>query len=182
MKGFKTSLGPPKARTDAMARCAAERSLCLTASAQPFCWSLACCSSSFAADARQRRFTEAKLGKASNALTETETLGKFLANDGKVTESSHFNHQQKTSPIDQRGVSYPLPPMHHPLSTVQVLRFYCLWDTRDTVPNGERRLYTLNYFLSDDTVEVLETKDPAGGRDPWVRQFLPILLRVGLEP
>ena len=59
----------------------------------------------------------------------------------------------------------------------QVLRFYCLWDTRKTVPNGERRIYTLNYFLADDTVEVLETRDPAGGRDPWVR-----LRRLRLPP
>lgn len=81
------------------------------------------------------RFTEAKLGKASNALTEHETLGQFLANDGKV------------------------------------LRFFCLWDTRGQIENGERRLYTLNYYLADDTVEVLETKDLAGGRDPWARML-----------
>lgn len=99
-KGFKKSLGPPKARTDDFTR-----------------------------------FTEAKLGKASNALTERETLGQFLANDGKV------------------------------------LRFFCLWDTRGQLENGERRLYTLNYYLADDTVEVLETKDPAGGRDPWARML-----------
>lgn len=87
------------------------------------------------------RFTEAKLGKASNALTEVDTLGQFLENDGKV------------------------------------LRFYCLWDTRKTARDGERRLYVLNYYLADDCVEVLETKDPAGGRDPWAR-----MLRKGKLP
>lgn len=52
-----------------------------------------------------------------------------------------------------------------------MLRFFCLWDTRGKAENGERRLYTLNYYLADDTVEVLETKDPAGGRDPWARML-----------
>lgn len=100
-KGFKKSIGAPKARTDEFTR-----------------------------------FTEAKLGRASNALTERETLGQFLANDGKV------------------------------------LRFFCLWDTRGSRGEfGERLLYTLNYYLADDTVEVLETKEPGGGRDPWARML-----------
>lgn len=87
------------------------------------------------------------------------------------TASSPTLPRSTRSPPDNPS----LPPAAHPPS--QVLRFFCLWDTRGQVENGERRLYTLNYYLADDTVEVLETKDSAGGRDPWAR-----MLRRGKLP
>jgi len=48
----------------------------------------------------------------------------------------------------------------------QVLRFHCCWDDRDTL-YGDLRLFTLNYFLSDDSVEVAEDNPPNSGRDPF---------------
>ena len=38
--------------------------------------------------------------------------------------------------------------------TLQVLRFWCVWDDR-TGLYGDRRPYVLHYFLEDDTVEIL---------------------------
>uniref|UniRef100_A0A7S3GFT2 Uncharacterized protein n=1 Tax=Palpitomonas bilix TaxID=652834 RepID=A0A7S3GFT2_9EUKA len=58
----------------------------------------------------------------------------------------------------------------------KVLRFYCLWDDRDNM-FGQKRPYVLHYFLSDDTVEILEVNEPNSGRDPFPsflkRQRLP---------
>jgi hypothetical protein len=45
----------------------------------------------------------------------------------------------------------------------KVLRFYCQWS--DPKMFGEKRPYTVHYFLSDDTVEVLEVPQPNSGRD-----------------
>jgi hypothetical protein len=48
----------------------------------------------------------------------------------------------------------------------KVLRFYCIWDDRTSL-YGDVRLFTLQYFLSDDTIEVTETNPPNCGRDPF---------------
>ncbi|XP_070534018.1 EF-hand domain-containing protein 1-like [Ptychodera flava] len=53
----------------------------------------------------------------------------------------------------------------------KVLRFYCVWDDRDSM-FGEIRPYVLQYYLVDDTVEVREVHEPNDGRDPF-----PLLLR-----
>ncbi|XP_077990031.1 EF-hand domain-containing protein 1-like [Glandiceps talaboti] len=53
----------------------------------------------------------------------------------------------------------------------KVLRFYCMWDDRDSM-FGEIRPYILQYYLVDDTVEVREVHEPNDGRDPF-----PLLLR-----
>lgn len=47
----------------------------------------------------------------------------------------------------------------------KVLRFFCLFDDRDSL-YGERRPYILHYFLADDTIEVLEVNETNSGRDP----------------
>ena len=57
----------------------------------------------------------------------------------------------------------------------KVLRFYCLWD--DTSFYGETRPYVVNYYLSDDAVEVLEVATANSGRDPF-----PSLLKKGKLP
>ena len=42
----------------------------------------------------------------------------------------------------------------------KVLRFYCLWDDRNSI-YGERRPYVLHFYLEDDTVEVFSvSKNP----------------------
>jgi len=56
-------------------------------------------------------------------------------------------------------------------SFAQVLRFFCVWDDRDSM-FGEMRPYVLHYFLVDDTVEIREVHRPNDGRDPF-----PVLLR-----
>jgi hypothetical protein len=47
----------------------------------------------------------------------------------------------------------------------RVLRFFCVWN--DTKLYGEPRPLELNYFLADDTVEVMEVKETNAGRDPF---------------
>ncbi|KAJ1546207.1 EF-hand domain-containing protein 1, partial [Cladochytrium tenue] len=53
----------------------------------------------------------------------------------------------------------------------KVLRFFCVWDDRDSM-FGEAREFVLHYYLVDDCVEVREVQKPNDGRDPF-----PILLR-----
>eukprot|EP00798_Chlamydomonas_sp_ICE-L_P024281 gene24281-9880_t len=48
----------------------------------------------------------------------------------------------------------------------KVLRFWCVWDDRQTM-FGDRRPYILHYFLENDTVEILEVRDGNNGRDPF---------------
>lgn len=53
----------------------------------------------------------------------------------------------------------------------KVLRFYCVWDDRDSL-YGEKRHFTFLYFLVDDTIEIRERHTANNGRDSF-----PILLR-----
>jgi EF-hand domain-containing protein 1 len=57
------------------------------------------------------------------------------------------------------------------LVPLQVLRFWCVWDDRQSM-YGDRRPYVLHYFLEDDTVEILEINENNSGRDPF-----PVFLR-----
>ena len=61
-------------------------------------------------------------------------------------------------------------------SSLQVLRFYCLWDDRQAL-FGDRRPYRLHCFLEDGSCEILETREPNSGREPF-----PVFLRRGLLP
>ncbi|KAK3259014.1 hypothetical protein CYMTET_31968, partial [Cymbomonas tetramitiformis] len=50
----------------------------------------------------------------------------------------------------------------------KVLRFFAVWDTRKEDPlDGERRAFVLNYYLSDDEIEILEVCERNSGRDPF---------------
>jgi hypothetical protein len=53
----------------------------------------------------------------------------------------------------------------------KVLRYYCIWDDRESM-FGERREFVIHYYLVDDSAEVREVQSPNNGRDPF-----PILLR-----
>lgn len=57
-----------------------------------------------------------------------------------------------------------------------VLRFFCVWDDRDSM-FGDMKPYILHYYLVDDTVEIREIHEPNDGRDPYpvllCRQRLP---------
>ena len=57
------------------------------------------------------------------------------------------------------------------LNDRKVLRFYCIWDDRESM-FGELREFVLHYHLVDDSIEVREVQKPNNGRDPF-----PILLR-----
>lgn len=48
----------------------------------------------------------------------------------------------------------------------KVLRFYCVWDDRDSM-FGEMRKFIIHYFLVDDTLEVREVHPANDGRDPF---------------
>lgn len=59
----------------------------------------------------------------------------------------------------------------------KVLRFYAVWDDRDSM-FGEMRKFVIHYFLVDDTLEIREMYTPNCGRDPFpiliCRQKVPI--------
>jgi hypothetical protein len=48
----------------------------------------------------------------------------------------------------------------------KVLRFFGVWDDRKSM-FGDKHYYTLNYYLADDNVEVLERYGTNEGRDPF---------------
>jgi len=64
----------------------------------------------------------------------------------------------------------------------KVLRFSCFWDDTKKL-YGEKRKFIMNYFLSNDTIEVREVLQPNSGRDPFPmllrRQVLPCRARAG---
>lgn len=47
----------------------------------------------------------------------------------------------------------------------KVLRFHCIWD--DPTSFGVRNLFTMHYYLADETVEVNEVLRKNSGRSPW---------------
>jgi len=55
----------------------------------------------------------------------------------------------------------------------KVLRFYMAWDDRKSL-YGELRPFVLHYYLSDDTMEILEVRRANAGRDPF-----PLYLKRG---
>ena len=52
----------------------------------------------------------------------------------------------------------------------RVLRFFCSWDDRGS-DGGDLHRYTLNYYLADGTVEVLENLGRNSGRDPFPKML-----------
>lgn len=55
----------------------------------------------------------------------------------------------------------------------RVLRFYCIWDDSTSV-FGDLRHMVVNYFLSDDTIEIRESIPPNSGREAnglFLRRF-----------
>nr|CAD7450683.1 unnamed protein product [Timema bartmani] len=54
----------------------------------------------------------------------------------------------------------------------KVLRFYVVWDDRESDDCAELTPYVLYYYLSDDTMEVQEVQSKNSGKDPF-----PLLLR-----
>ncbi|GMH73724.1 hypothetical protein TrRE_jg8519 [Triparma retinervis] len=48
----------------------------------------------------------------------------------------------------------------------QVLRLDCIWDDRESL-YGDLQRFTLQYYLADDTMELLTVLGPNSGRDPY---------------
>ena len=48
----------------------------------------------------------------------------------------------------------------------KVLRLDCIWDDRDSL-YGDLQRFTLQYYLADDTMELLTVVGPNAGRDPF---------------
>lgn len=107
----------------------------------------------------------------------------FLKSEGKV-----LNPREKcpmdpyTSTRDQPLRSYKTPSEFDKLKQFleldrKVLRFYCVWDDRDSM-FGEIRPCVLHYYLVDDTMEIREVHSPNDGHDPFPvligRQRMPI--------
>lgn len=62
----------------------------------------------------------------------------------------------------------------------KVLRFHCVWDNRGEVLFGERGFYTLHFFLTDNTAEILEVLATNSGKDPFPK--LLTRCRLPLDP
>lgn len=45
-----------------------------------------------------------------------------------------------------------------------MLQFFCLWDDTTRL-HGDRRAFSLKYYLCDDNIEISETFNRNGGRD-----------------
>ncbi|XP_030201304.1 EF-hand domain-containing protein 1 isoform X1 [Gadus morhua] len=81
---------------------------------------------------------------------------------------SNFDHQKQFLTMDRK-----------------VLRFFALWDDKDTIYK-ETRPVNIQYYLVDDTVEIREVHQANSGRDPFPvlmrRQRLPKTIREDSEP
>ena len=93
--------------------------------------------------------------------SDFDKLKKYLELDRKVIDNYHINF----------FIFYKCGRPVLSLFRMQVLRFYCVWDDRDSM-FGEMRPYVLHYFLVDDTIEIREVQKPNDGHDPF-----PVLLR-----
>ncbi|MEW5310689.1 MAG: hypothetical protein WDW38_002460 [Sanguina aurantia] len=65
------------------------------------------------------------------------------------------------------ALPYPDDPVEaYRASFGLVLRFWAVWDDRDSM-YGDRRPYVLHYYLEDDSVEILDVNENNSGRDPF---------------
>jgi len=93
-----------------------------------------------------------------------------------------FTRKQAGQPVNNNKIMYPMKEhMEASLGKMmgvniegtqrflrndgKVLRFFCLWS--DSKVGGEQLSFIVHYFLSDDTVEVLDVMCPNSGREPF---------------
>lgn len=106
----------------------------------------------------------------------------FLESEGvSISESEVVPNDPYTDSRKQPLRSYNTPSDFDKLKKFlemdrKVLRFYAMWDDRDSM-FGEIRKYLIHYYLVDDSVEIRECHQPNDGRDPF-----PVLLRRGKLP
>jgi len=121
----------------------------------------------FDADANTREFYE----RNGAALGEPEQppADDFLKKSMVLTQSHHklmFPAKQYMEAKLGKQVDTVVSSVQQFLrNDGKVLRFYCV--LTDTSMFGEKKPYIVHYFLGDDTVEVLEVKQPNSGRAPF---------------
>ena len=94
--------------------------------------------------------------------------------DSFVAERAANRNPLRSHMVDNAAIEIGRPSLQAKKDTLAqykafdgvVLRFYAIWDTSKKL-YGETRKYTVNYFLSDDTVEVRESHEKNSGRDPF---------------
>ena len=102
-----------------------------------------------------------------------------LANVSVMTGDSHGKQQSHMSKfleaslgntVNNKGLRSFLENDRH------VLRFSGVWDNTKSF-GGDRQVYTINYYVADDTIEVLEQKAPNDGKS-----VSPCLLKRSMVP
>merc|ERR1719162_2903110 len=87
-------------------------------------------------------------------------------NDHTVSRNKRM-HEMKKFMEANMGSTVNLKGLHGFLKHGRnVLRFAAIWDDRNSL-YGDRLHYYVHFFLSDNTVEILERHDPNNGRDPF---------------
>jgi hypothetical protein len=90
----------------------------------------------------------------------------------KQKQKDHFTRQQrKPDQTSQTFFSRGALSKKMLMNDRKVLRFYCVWEESSSF-GSVRRQSILHYYLSDDTIEVLEQSERNSGRDSF-----PLLLR-----
>ncbi|KAJ3166475.1 EF-hand domain-containing protein 1 [Geranomyces variabilis] len=102
-------------------------------------------------------------------MSDTEHIQ--LNNPERMPEDPHELHRSRPTRAYVAGPKGPDKLKRFLENDRKVLRFFCVWDDRQSM-FGELREFILHYYLVDDSVEVREVQKPNNGRDPF-----PILLR-----
>ncbi|BDA45446.1 EF-hand domain-containing family member C2 [Coccomyxa sp. Obi] len=93
-----------------------------------------------------------------------EERGLPLAADMAVPEDEWERRERERRTARQQLAAQRQPPNNRDTSNA-VLRFHCYWDDRLAL-YGDMRLFTLYYYLADDSIEVVEVLPRNCGRDP----------------
>lgn len=95
-------------------------------------------------------------------MDTTLNTGKFDVNRGKKISSMKMYMESKLG----REVNSTLTRKEFMDNDRRVLRFWCYWDDRKEL-HGDLMRYELNFFLSDQTIKIVEQPTINNGRDPF---------------
>jgi len=88
-------------------------------------------------------------------------------------EDLYTQHREKVTEAPKRLPRYIdwnlRKKLNNPFAK-RCLRFFACWDDRDH-PFGEKRPFVVNFFLEDETIEVLEVHSPNDGRENFPRML-----------
>jgi len=98
----------------------------------------------------------------SRAEQQTRDTGNdhTVSRNKKMHEMKKFMEANMGSTVNLKGLNGFLKHGR------DVLRFAAIWDDRSSL-YGDRLHYYVHFFLSDNTVEILERHEPNNGRDPF---------------